>query len=43
MPKHKEIDLNRVSDEIRKYEPQFNNPGLFITQTTCVAYITAMP
>ncbi len=43
MPKHKEVRTNRVNDEIRKCEPQFSDPGLVITQTTCVAYITAMP
>ena len=43
MPKHKEVRTNRVNDEIRKCEPRFSDPGLVITQTTCVAYINAMP
>ena len=41
--KTQRAETNRANDEIHKYEPQFSDPGLVITQTTCAAYITAMP
>ena len=41
--KTQRVSVTRVNDEIRRCEPQFSDPGLVITQTTCAAYITAMP